>query len=117
MGEVRIKRVYEDADKEDGVRILVDRLWPRGVSKEAAALDGWLKDVAPSPGLRTWWKHDPKRFREFADRYRSELDGNPAVADLLAIVRGNDRTSLIYAAKDLLVNHALVLRDYLTGIL
>ena len=54
MGEVRIKRVYEDADKEDGVRILVDRLWPRGVSKEVAALDGWLKDVAPSPGLRTW---------------------------------------------------------------
>ncbi|WP_339349949.1 DUF488 domain-containing protein [Bifidobacterium indicum] len=113
MGVVTIKRAYDEAGEEDGVRILVDRLWPRGVSKAAASLDGWLKDVAPSPTLRKWWNHDPERFREFTDRYRTELDENPAVVDLLNIVRKHDLTTLVYAAKDPQVNHALVLRDYL----
>ena len=112
MGQVDIKRVYEQAADEDGVRILVDRLWPRGVSKERAALSGWLKDVAPSPDLRRWWHHDPDRFEDFARRYRTELDDNPALEDLLSIVREHDRTTLVYAAKDPAVNHALVLRDY-----
>ena len=113
MGQVDIKRVYEQAADEDGVRILVDRLWPRGVSKERAALTGWLKDVAPSPDLRRWWHHDPDRFEDFARRYRTELDGNPALEDLLGIVREHDRTTLVYAAKDPAVNHALILRDYI----
>lgn len=117
MGVVTIKRAYDEAGEEDGVRILVDRLWPRGVSKAAASLDGWLKDVAPSPTLRKWWNHDPERFGEFADRYRTELDGNPAVADLLSIVREHDLTTLVYAAKDPQINHALVLRDYLRAAL
>ena len=113
MGQVGIKRVYEQAADEDGVRILVDRLWPRGVSKERAALSGWLKDVAPSPDLRRWWHHDPDRFEDFARRYRTELDDNPALEDLLSIVREHDRTTLVYAAKDPAVNHALILRDYI----
>ena len=113
MGQVDIKRVYEQAADEDGVRILVDRLWPRGVSKERAALSGWLKDVAPSPDLRRWWHHDPDRFEDFARRYRTELDENPALEDLLSIVREHDRTTLVYAAKDPAVNHALILRDYI----
>ena len=112
MGQVNIKRVYEQAADEDGVRILVDRLWPRGVSKERAALSGWLKDVAPSPDLRRWWHHDPDRFEDFARRYRTELDDNPALEDLLGIVREHDRTTLVYAAKNPAVNHALILRDY-----
>ena len=113
MGQVDIKRVYEQAADEDGVRILVDRLWPRGVSKERAALSGWLKDVAPSPDLRRWWHHDPDRFEDFVRRYRTELDDNPALGDLLSIVREHDRTTLVYAAKDPAVNHALILRDYI----
>ena len=113
MGQVDIKRVYEQAADEDGVRILVDRLWPRGVSKERAALSGWLKEVAPSPDLRRWWHHDPDRFEDFARRYRTELDDNPALEDLLSIVREHDRTTLVYAAKDPAVNHALILRDYI----
>ena len=112
MGQVDIKRVYEQAADEDGVRILVDRLWPRGVSKERAALSGWLKNVAPSPDLRRWWHHDPDRFEDFARRYRTELDDNPALEDLLSIVREHDQTTLVYAAKDPAVNHALILRDY-----
>ena len=113
MGQVDIKRVYEQAADEDGVRILVDRLWPRGVSKERAALSGWLKEVAPSPDLRRWWHHDPERFEDFARRYRTELDDNPALEDLLSIAREHDRTTLVYAAKDPAVNHALILRDYI----
>ena len=113
MGQVDVKRVYEQAADEDGVRILVDRLWPRGVSKERAALSGWLKEVAPSPDLRRWWHHDPERFEDFARRYRTELDDNPALEDLLSIVREHDRTTLVYAAKDPAVNHALILRDYI----
>ena len=113
MGQVDIKRVYEQAADEDGVRILVDRLWPRGVSKERAALSGWLKDVAPSPDLRRWWHHDPDRFEDFARRYRTELDDNPTLEDLLSIVREHDRTTLVYAAKNPAVNHALILRDYI----
>lgn len=115
MGQVDIKRVYEQAADEDGVRILVDRLWPRGVSKERAALSGWLKDVAPSPDLRRWWHHDPDRFEDFARRYCIELDDNPALEDLLSIAREHrehDRTTLVYAAKNPAVNHALILRDY-----
>ena len=117
MGQVDIKRVYEQAADEDGVRILVDRLWPRGVSKERAALSGWLKDVAPSPDLRRWWHHDPDRFEDFARRYRTELDDNLALEDLLSIVREHDRTTLVYAAKDPAVNHALILRDYIRQVL
>jgi uncharacterized protein YeaO (DUF488 family) len=111
--DVRVKRVYDPPGPDDGYRVLVDRLWPRGVSHDRAALGGWLKDVAPSPGLRTWWDHDPARLAEFTDRYRAELDHNPAVATLVGVVRDHPRVTLVYAARDPHVNHAVVLRDYL----
>lgn len=115
MGTLRIKRVYEPPDASDGFRVLVDRLWPRGVSRERAALDEWLTDVAPSPQLRTWWDHDPARLEEFAGRYRAELDGSAAVGTLRERLEEHDPVTLVYAARDEHVNHAAVLRDYLLG--
>ncbi|TFB77417.1 DUF488 family protein [Cryobacterium glaciale] len=110
---VRIKRAYEQASADDGCRVLVDRLWPRGVSKERAELDEWLKEIAPSPALRTWWNHDPERMEEFALRYRAELDANTeAVAALRALI-ARGVTTLVYGAKDPQVNHARVLAEYL----
>lgn len=112
---VRIKRAYEQASADDGCRVLVDRLWPRGLSKERAELDEWLKDVAPSTELRTWWNHDPARMQEFALRYRAELDSNTdAVGALRALVDAGV-TTLVYGAKDPQVNHARVLAEYLEG--
>lgn len=107
--DVVVKRVYETPSPDDGYRMLVDRLWPRGVSKQRAELDEWAKDLAPSTELRVWFDHDPARFDEFAHRYRAELDGNPAVE----AARAHERLTLLYAARDPQVNHAVVLRDYL----
>jgi uncharacterized protein YeaO (DUF488 family) len=110
---VRIKRVYDPPAKADGLRILVDRLWPRGLSREAAALDDWMPDVAPSAALRTWFGHDPARWRAFQQRYRRELDANPdAVRALAARIRGR-RATLLFGAKDREHNQAVVVRDYL----
>ncbi|MCI1675685.1 MAG: DUF488 family protein [Ancrocorticia sp.] len=110
---VAIKRVYDKPDPSDGFRILVDRLWPRGVSKERAGLDKWLKDVAPSPELRRWWNHDPARMDEFAHRYSDELDHNPAVRELVGLIATHPHVTLLYGARDPLVNHARILADYL----
>lgn len=110
---IRLKRAYAEAEASDGYRVLVDRLWPRGLSKERADLDLRLPHVAPSPELRTWWGHDPARFDEFAGRYRAELDTNPALEELLGIVRSHPVVTLVYAAHDPHVNHAIVLRDVL----
>ncbi|WP_192496655.1 DUF488 domain-containing protein [Pseudoclavibacter sp. CFCC 13796] len=111
----QIKRIYEQPAESDGFRVLVDRLWPRGVSKARAHLDLWLKDAAPSPELRTWWNHDPARLDEFAERYRQELESNPAVDQLRSVEREHPTVTLLYAARDPKVNHALVLRDFLQG--
>ena len=113
MNQVDIKRVYDSPSPDDGYRVLVDRLWPRGVSHERTHLDGWLKDVAPSPSLRTWWDHDVARLGEFAQRYRAELDHNPAVDELRGLLREHARVTLIYAAHDPHVNRAAVLSDYI----
>jgi uncharacterized protein YeaO (DUF488 family) len=112
-----MKRVYDAPEASDGYRVLVDRLWPRGVSKERAELDEWAKEVAPSPGLRTEWHHsdDPGRFDEFAGRYRSELDANPAAEALLETGRAHERVTLVFGARDERVNHVTVLRDWLAG--
>ena len=107
--DVVLKRVYEKPGPDDGYRMLVDRLWPRGVSKQRAELDEWAKDLAPTTELREWFGHDPARFDEFAERSRAELEGNPAVD----AARAHQRVTLLYAARDPLVNHAVVLRDYL----
>jgi len=115
---LQIKRIYDDVSADDGCRVLVDRLWPRGIAKERARLDAWIKDVAPSPALRTWWDHDPDRLDEFALRYRSELDTDPragsAVAELREMAAEHPTTTLLYGAKDPHVNHARILADYLT---
>jgi uncharacterized protein YeaO (DUF488 family) len=110
---IGIKRIYEPPAKGDGRRVLVDRVWPRGVSREAAALDLWLKDVAPSTQLRKWFGHDPSRFTAFRDRYRQELDQNPQpVAELAALAKLGDLV-LLYSAHDELNNQAVVLAEYL----
>lgn len=111
---VNVKRIYQPAAETDGYRVLVDRLWPRGISKDKAALDLWLKDVAPSPELRTWFNHDPERYAEFAARYESELSSNPAVDSLLGLIKKNETVTLLYAAHDPDHNHANVLLDFLS---
>jgi uncharacterized protein YeaO (DUF488 family) len=103
-----IKRIYEPVGPMDGQRVLVDRLWPRGVAKKKALLDRWLKDVAPSPALRVWFGHKPDRFTEFAKRYRLELKTNTSMAELRILGKAKHVT-LLYAARDPNVNHALVL--------
>lgn len=110
---VRTKRIYEDYSPDDGFRVLVDRLWPRGVSKERAHLDLWDKQVAPSTELREWFGHDPAKFEEFSRRYTAELASNPAVAELERIVAAHPAVTLLYAAKDPACQHAAVLADYL----
>ena len=107
-----IKRAYDAPSAADGYRVLVDRLWPRGVKKEALQLDEWCKDVAPSTELRQWFAHDPAKFNEFAVRYVHELRQSQAPQELLSRVQGTTLT-LVYAAKDQHVNHAQVLREYL----
>ncbi len=107
------KRVYDAADTADGYRVLVDRLWPRGVSKERAELDLWAKDVAPSPELRTEWHHNRERFDEFAARYRDELDAGDAAQTLLDLGAEHERVTLLYGARDEQVNHATVLLEWL----
>jgi len=110
MRSVAIKRAYDPPAAADGTRILVDRLWPRGLSKKKAALDGWNKQVAPSTALRQWFAHRPERFQEFAKRYRAELKGNPAVDELRAL---KGKVTLVYGAHDPAVNHAVVLAKVL----
>jgi uncharacterized protein YeaO (DUF488 family) len=111
---VTIKRVYEPAAPADGTRILVDRLWPRGVSKARAKLAFWMKDIAPSPKLRVWFNHRPERFTEFGRRYRKELAPNAAIADLRKLAR-REHVTLLYAAHDPKINHAAVLQAILRG--
>ena len=110
---VRVKRAYEPPETADGTRILVDRLWPRGVPKTAAAIDRWAKDLAPSAGLRKWFNHDPARFAEFERRYADELGMQQAgLAELRALAREGPIT-LVYAARDEQHNDAVVLRKLL----
>lgn len=108
----QIKRIYEPAKPSDGIRVLVDRLWPRGVKKSDARLDDWMKDVAPSPQLRLWFGHRPERFAKFQERYVKELAGNPELAELRRLGKGAQVT-LLYGARDPEVNHAVVLRSVL----
>lgn len=107
------KRIYDDASDDDGCRVLVDRLWPRGVSKERAGLDLWLKEIAPSPPLRTEFAHMQERFADFRTAYLAELEQNPAVDTLLELARKHRRVTLLYAARDPEVNHARVLLEFL----
>jgi uncharacterized protein YeaO (DUF488 family) len=131
MGVVRLKRVYDEAAPEDGTRVLVDRLWPRGLSREAAKVDLWLKDVAPSDKLRHWFNHDPERWPEFRKRYRAEFAEKSEdiksedlksedlksehLETLRRLVAGKKPVTLLFAAKDSEHNNAVVLREWLSA--
>jgi len=107
----KIKRVYEEPDKEDGVRILVDRLWPRGLKKEKAKVDIWIKEIAPSTELRKWFAHDPDKWEGFIKRYRQELKKNKEQVSLLKDHLKKGTVTLVYAAKDEEHNEAIVLKE------
>jgi uncharacterized protein YeaO (DUF488 family) len=111
---IRIKRAYEPYSPEDGYRVLVDRIWPRGVSKEEAHLDEWDKEVAPSTELRKWFGHDPAKFDEFRTRYLAELQGNPALERIRERAE-HDVVTLVYSAHDEEHNQAVVLAQALSG--
>ncbi|MCG8470135.1 MAG: DUF488 family protein [Gemmatimonadetes bacterium] len=111
--DLRTKRVYEEASPDDGARILVDRLWPRGVSKDRARLDAWMREIAPSDALRTWFAHDPAKWDAFLERYATELDANrDLVAELERRLR-DERVTLLYSARDTRHNQAVALERYL----
>jgi uncharacterized protein YeaO (DUF488 family) len=110
---IQIKRTYEPPARADGRRILVERLWPRGLKKEALAADEWVKEVAPSTGLRQWFDHRVERWAEFQRRYRRELDANPGAWEPILAASMRGPVTLLYSAHDTLHNGALVLRDYL----
>lgn len=109
---IRIKRIYEAPSSGDGYRVLVDRLWPRGISKERANLGEWLKEVAPSAELRVWYGHDPQKFPEFRNRYETELAKNPTVNTMLGLAKTYQTLTLLYAARTPL-NEAVVLQEFL----
>ncbi|WP_053217167.1 DUF488 domain-containing protein [Virgibacillus senegalensis] len=115
--KVYIKRVYERPELDDGVRVLVDRIWPRGLSKQKAAVDYWLKDPAPSTELRKWFQHDPKKFPIFKQKYLEELEQDDTKKEqirlLESLLEEKERITLVYGAKDTVNNHAVVLQEWL----
>ena len=112
---IKLKRVYEEPSQADGLRVLVERLWPRGFTKEHASIDLWLKDVAPSTELRKWFGHDPKRWEPFRQRYLAELKGKKDLTDLLKQKEKEGTVTLVFAARDEEHSGALVLKDFLAG--
>ncbi len=113
--QLRLKRAYDAPDPGDGARVLVDRLWPRGLRKADAGLTAWMKDAAPSPALRQWFGHDPARWVEFGRRYRAELRQKAPVLEALRALAQARPLTLVYAARDPQYNHARVLREVLLG--
>ena len=114
---IRIKRVYEDPGKADGRRVLVDRLWPRGLSKEKAQVDIWLKEISPSTELRYWYGHDPNKWSEFKAKYAVELDANQSnVEELIAEVQA-ETVTFLYSSKEQKLNNAVALKEYLESII
>jgi len=113
--DLRVKRIHDDLDPADGVRILVDRLWPRGVSKEAAALDRWMKEIAPSHDLRKEFGHDPDRWEEFMEAYAEELERKPELIAELHDLAARGTVTLLYSARDRRHNQAVALASYLAN--
>lgn len=111
--DIRMKRIYDPVAPDDGTRVLVDGMWPRGVRKAEARLDLWCRKAAPSPGLRKWFRHDPARFDAFAERYRAELAGAPEALEPLLEAARAGRVTLLFAARNRDHNHAVVLREVL----
>jgi len=114
--KVVIKRIYEAAAEDDGYRLLVDRIWPRGVSKAKAKLDDWNKEIAPSTALRKWFGHQPDRFEEFTDRYKSELKEHRATLESLKEISETQQLCLLYGAKDETHNQAVVLKSVIESL-
>ena len=112
---IQVKRVYEKQTKTDGTRFLVDRLWPRGMSKETLRVDGWIKDIAPSDSLRRWFGHDPKKWKEFRSRYFAELGSKHEAWEPIVKAARRRNVTLLYGARDTEHNNAVALRDYLKG--
>ena len=110
---IKLKRVYDDHERSDGPRFLVERLWPRGIRKADLTIDGWLKDIAPSDGLRRWFGHDPKKWDLFRKRYFAELDSKPEVLETLLKAARRGTVTLIYSSHDTTHNGAVALKDYL----
>jgi len=110
---IKIKRAYEPFETSDGYRILVDRLWPRGIKKENSHIDVWIKEVAPSTELRKWFDHDPEKWKSFISKYKSEIKGSAALKELTTAAAKHKTVTLIYAAKDEAYNNAVVLRELL----
>jgi DNA-3-methyladenine glycosylase len=113
MAELKTKRVYDQPSDSDGFRVLVDRLWPRGVSKEDAALAHWAKDISPTAELRAWHRGHLEDEAEFTARYRAEVEANPELPEFLALLAGEPVVTLLYASRDGVANNATVLRDFL----
>lgn len=111
--KIRIKRVYENPDPGDGTRILVDRLWPRGLSREAAKIDHWARSISPSNELRKWYRHDPDRWEEFRKRYAAELDGNAADVETLLEMLAKGAATFLYSSKEQRLNNARALMLYM----
>lgn len=109
--DVRIKRIYDKPARSDGFRILVDRIWPRGVTKQQVSLDAWGRALAPSTALRKWFGHDPKRWSRFRERYRAELREHAVELDALRRRAARQRVTLLYAARDSRINHAVVIEE------
>jgi uncharacterized protein YeaO (DUF488 family) len=114
---INVKRVYDQVDTKDGFRILVDRLWPRGLSKEGAKIDLWLKSVAPSNDLRKWYNHDHEKWPEFKKRYFAELDSNEESVKELVIHVRRGRVTFLYSSKETEYNNAVALKDYINSVL
>lgn len=110
---IKLKRAYDAPESDDGFRVLVDRLWPRGVSKDKAKVDLWLKEIAPSTELRKWFNHEPPKWPAFHDRYFAELDANRALVDELMAHVHHEKVTLVYSAKDSERNQAVALKEYL----
>jgi uncharacterized protein YeaO (DUF488 family) len=111
---INIKRIYEPYAASDGYRILVDRLWPRGISKEKGHIDTWLKEVAPSTALRKWFNHEPEKWKAFVEKYAAELKDGTALEELIALTRKHKVTTFLYSAKDEQNNQAVVLKQFVT---
>ena len=109
---IQTKRIYEPSEKKDGYRILVDRLWPRGMKKENANIDCWMKSVAPSPSLRKWFAHDPGKWEQFSKKYREELKQPGTCDELIASIKKHSRVTLLYSARDEKHNQAIVLQQF-----
>ena len=112
---VKIKRIYEPYSENDGFRVLVDRLWPRGINKEKAHIDKWMKEVAPSTVLRKWFNHEPDKWEQFRIKYHTELKDSPALKELFSYINENKTVTLLFGSKEEKYNHAIVLQQFITN--